>query len=123
MKTILIVDDEPLIRILLRQTLEELEGEGVQLLQAADGAEAIQAIEQEHPDLVFLDVMMPVCDGYEVCRRAKQLDQRIYVVFLTAKGQSLGYNQGGAAGADEYITKPFDPDAIVDRARAILGLG
>lgn len=85
-KTILIVDDEPLIRALLRQTLEDLEDKDVRLLFAADGAEAIHVIEQERPDLVFLDVMMPFHDGYEVCRRAKQLDRRIYVIFRHGLG-------------------------------------
>ena len=72
MTTVLIVDDEQHIRLLIEQTLEELEDEGVELLTAADGEEALDVIRNQSPDLVFLDVMMPQPNGYEVCRTVKQ---------------------------------------------------
>ena len=125
MPPVLIVDDEQHIRLLLEQTLEELEDEGVELLTATNGEEAVSVVENHHPDLIFLDVTMPRLDGFEVCRRVKQ-DMGLtgtYVVLLTAKGQAYDREQGLAAGADLYMTKPFDPDELLRRAREVLGLG
>lgn len=121
---ILIVDDEAHIRLLLEQTLEELEDEGVELLTASDGEEALEVIQEERPNLVFLDVMMPKRDGFEVCNRVKHLLalDDVYVVMLTAKGQEYDRQRGKAVGADLYMTKPFDPDAILAKAQEILGL-
>jgi DNA-binding response OmpR family regulator len=121
-KKILIVDDEPHIRILLKQTLEDLEDQGVELLLAVDGDEGLGLALDERPDLIFLDVMMPHLSGYEVCQRLKATDSEMYVVLLTAKGQAVDKERGTEAGADEYVTKPFDPDYIVERAAAVLGL-
>jgi two-component system, OmpR family, alkaline phosphatase synthesis response regulator PhoP len=123
-KRILIVDDEVHIRILMEQTLEELEDIGVELLLACDGAEALAMIREERPDLVFLDVMMPKMSGFEVCQAVKQdADlQDTYVVILTAKGQEIDIHQGGAVGADRYMTKPFDPDQILQVAIDVLQL-
>ena len=125
MSTVLIVDDEQHIRLLIEQTLEELEDDGVDLLTAADGEEALTVVEHHHPELVFLDVMLPKRDGFDVCRTIKQ-DLGLagtYVVMLTAKGQAYDREQGLAAGADLYMTKPFDPDALLKLAREVLGLG
>jgi DNA-binding response OmpR family regulator len=122
---ILIVDDELHIRSLLEQTLEELEEEhGVAVLSAASGEEGLAVIEEERPALVFLDVMMPGMDGYEVCRRIKErLDMSgTRVILLTAKGQMADREEGLASGAVDYMTKPFDPDRVVARAREMLGL-
>ena len=125
MPTVLIVDDEQHIRLLIEQTLEELEDEGVELLTATNGEEAVSVVENHHPDLIFLDVTMPRLDGFEVCRRVKQEMglTGTYVVLLTAKGQAYDREQGLAAGADLYMTKPFDPDELLRRAREVLGLG
>ena len=125
MPTVLIVDDEQHIRLLIEQTLEELEDEGVELLTAGDGEEALAVIENHRPELVFLDVMMPRRNGFDVCRAIKE-DLGLagtYVVLLTAKGQAYDRQQGEEAGADLYMTKPFDPDDLLDRARSVLGLG
>ena len=119
-KKILIVDDEPYIRVLLEQTLEELGEENVELLLAADGKEAIELALNERPALVFLDVMMPELSGYKVCQRIKAVDSTICVILLTAKGQEVDKKRGAEAGADEYITKPFDLDYILDKAATIL---
>ena len=121
-KKILIVDDEPHIRILLEQTLELLEDQGVELLIAKDGREGLQAALDERPDLIFLDVNMPYLSGYEVCQHIKEADNKIPVILLTAKGQALDKERGREAGADEYVTKPFDPDQVLNKAAQILGL-
>ena len=124
MATVLIVDDEQHIRLLIEQTLEELEDDGVELITARDGEEALDAVANQHPDLVFLDVMMPKRDGYEVCRTIKgdPGTAGTTVFLLTAKGQAVDREQGLAAGADDYLTKPFDPDELLRRARTALGL-
>ncbi len=121
---ILIVDDEPHIRALLEQVLEDFEDEGVELLLATNGREGCEAIQEELPDLVFLDAMMPEMSGFEVCEKVKKelgLDQ-VTIVMLTAKGQEFDRKRGLDAGADSYMTKPFDPDAIVEKASAVLGI-
>src|SRR5580698_4949847 len=121
---ILIVDDEPHLRTLIQQSLEELEDEGVELLTATNGDEALATIREEQPNLVFLDVMMPKKNGFDVCHAVKhELGLRhIHIVLLTAKGQEFDRQRGHDAGADRYMTKPFDPDALVAEARAVLGL-
>ncbi len=124
MPTVLIVDDEQHIRLLIEQTLEELEDEGVQLLTAADGEEALEVVEIHRPELVFLDVMMPKKNGFEVCEAIKHEHglTATKVVLLTAKGQAVDREAGMAAGADRYVTKPFDPDELLATARELLGL-
>jgi two-component system, OmpR family, alkaline phosphatase synthesis response regulator PhoP len=123
-KTILIADDEAHIRILMEQTLEELEDAGVELLIASNGAEALEVIQTHKPNLVFLDVMMPKMNGFEVCQAVKQdvNIQDVYIIMLTAKGQEFDQQKGKEVGADLYMTKPFDPDEIVERASVVLGL-
>jgi two-component system, OmpR family, alkaline phosphatase synthesis response regulator PhoP len=123
-RTILIVDDEPHLRALIQQTLEELEDEGVELLTATNGEEALALIQSSRPALVFLDVMMPKLSGFDVCSRAKRdlgLTD-VYIVLLTAKGQEMDRQKGLEVGADLYMTKPFDPDALLEKARTVLGL-
>lgn len=124
MPKILIVDDEPHIRILLEQTLEELEDDGVELLIADNGEDALEAIKNEKPELVFLDVMMPKMNGFEVCNKIKNelKMNNVFVIMLTAKGQEFDKIKGSEAGANIYMTKPFNPDEIVEKARGILGL-
>jgi DNA-binding response OmpR family regulator len=121
--TILIVDDEPHLRTLIHQTLEELEDEGVELLTASNGEEALATIEAVKPNLVFLDVMMPKLSGFDVCQRTKQELglTGVYIVLLTAKGQEFDRQRGQEVGADLYMTKPFDPDALLEKAREVLG--
>jgi len=124
MAKILIADDETYIRVLLEQTLEELEDEGVELIITANGQEAMENIVAERPELVFLDVMMPKMNGFEVCNKIKnELGWRdTYIILLTAKGQEFDKQKGLEVGADLYMTKPFDPDKIVNKAREILGM-
>ncbi len=122
MPSVLIVDDEHHIRLLIEQALEPLEDDGVELLTASDGDVALEVVENHRPRLVFLDVMMPKRNGFEVCRAIKH-DLGLsdtYVVMLTAKGQAYDREQGLDVGADVYLTKPFDPDALLDLARDVL---
>ncbi len=122
MATILIVDDEAHIRLLIQQTLEELEDEGVALETAENGEVALQLIPEMRPALIFLDVMMPRRNGFEVCRIVKQewAMQNIHIVLLTAKGQESDKLRGQEVGANAYMTKPFDPDALLAYARQVL---
>ncbi|MGR8933950.1 MAG: response regulator transcription factor [Gammaproteobacteria bacterium] len=121
-KKILITDDEPHIRLLLEQTLEELEDYDVEFFLAENGEEALETIEEEKPQLVFLDVMMPKMNGFDVCRTVKQEWQMddVFIIMLTAKGQEYDKEKGKEVGADMYITKPFNPDEIMAQAVRIL---
>jgi DNA-binding response OmpR family regulator len=121
---ILIVDDEPHLRTLIQQTLEELEDDGVELLTAVDGEQALETIREERPELVLLDVMMPKKNGFDVCQAVKHEDRLsgTYIILLTAKGQEFDRQRGQEVGADTYMTKPFDPDALLEKARSVLQL-
>ena len=123
-RKILIVDDEAHIRMLIEQTLEELEDEGVNFMTAENGEQALEIIKAEKPQLVFLDVMMPKMNGMEVCRRVKhelKIDG-VFIIVLTAKGQELDRQKGQEVGADIYMTKPFDPEVLLSKAREVLSL-
>lgn len=121
---LLIVDDESHIRMLIEQTLEDLEDEGVELLFAENGAQALEIIREEEPNLVFLDVMMPKMNGMEVCHKVKkELNMsHVYIILLTAKGQEVDRQKGLEMGADRYMTKPFDPDEMLSVAEEVLKL-
>jgi DNA-binding response OmpR family regulator len=122
MPKVLIADDEPHIRLLLEQTLEDLEDEGLEIFTAENGTEALDSIKENKPDMVFLDVMMPKMNGFEVCSEVKNNLKipGIYIVLLTAKGQEIDKLKGMESGADMYMTKPFNPDDIVKKVREIL---
>jgi two-component system, OmpR family, alkaline phosphatase synthesis response regulator PhoP len=121
-KKILIVDDEPHIRLLLQQALEEFEEKGVEILTANDGKQAVEIIIDQKPDLVFLDVMMPELNGFDACYKVKKdLNmQSVYIILLTAKGQEFDKKRGIEVGSDLYMTKPFDPDIVIEKASEIL---
>ena len=124
-KKILIVDDEVHIKMLLEQTLEELEDEfSVELFTASDGEEGLEFIRNERPDLVFLDIMMPKMNGYEVCRIVMEDEslRDVKIILLTAKGQEVDRKQGLELGAKMYMTKPFDPDEILKVSKELLEL-
>jgi DNA-binding response OmpR family regulator len=121
-KKILIVDDQSFIRTLLEFTLERLEDQGVELLVASDGEKALELALREKPELILLDVALPHLDGYEVCERVRASGSNAYVIMLTARGQAKDHQRGVDVGADEYITKPFNPDYILKQAMNILGL-
>ncbi len=121
-KKILIVDDELNMRMLLKETLEEFEDEGVEVLVAENGEDAIESIKTEEPELVILDVMMPGMDGFEVCNTIKNEPgmKDVYVLMLTADGQEFNKQKSKDVGTDDFMTKPFDPDEIVGKAAQIL---
>jgi two-component system, OmpR family, response regulator MprA len=117
---ILVVDDERAVRESLRRALE-LEGYEIEL--AADGQEALQRLEADgegQPDAVILDVLMPVIDGLEVCRRIRRSGNRVPVLMLTARDEIENRVAGLDAGADDYVTKPFALEELVARVRALL---
>jgi DNA-binding response OmpR family regulator len=119
MPTILVVDDEPPILELVRFTLED---EQIRVLEASDGAQALETALAVRPDLILLDVQMPRLDGLEVCRRLRA-DASLAgtrIVMLTAAGQDADRARGLAAGADEYLTKPFSPLALFTLVRSLL---
>jgi DNA-binding response OmpR family regulator len=123
-KKVLIVDDEAHIRLLLEQTLDPLLDHEVEILTAHHGGAGLEAIKTQRPDLVLLDVMMPVMSGFDVCRAVKRDDalRNTFVMMLTAKGQELDRVAGVEVGADVYLTKPFDPDDVLARAAKVLGI-
>jgi len=122
-KKIIIADDEAYIRLLIEQTLEDLEDLGVKLIPARDGSEALRLIQEEQPQMVFLDVMMPKMSGFEVCRTVKrELNMKdVFVVILTAKGQEVDRQVSQECGANLYMTKPFDPDELLTLAVKVIG--
>ncbi len=118
-KRILVVDDEIYIVHILEFSLTM---EGYEVLTASDGEEALQVIEQERPDLVVLDIMMPKLDGYEVCHRLREDEdfRALPVILLSAKGRPIDRDAGLQAGADDYITKPFSPRKLLEKIRELL---
>lgn len=119
MATILVVDDEEPIQELLRFNLEK---EGYFVRVAKDGQEALQHVENDQPDLIVLDLMLPGMDGLEVCRklRANPKFQQIPIIMLTAKGEEFDKVLGLELGADDYMTKPFSPRELLARIKARL---
>jgi DNA-binding response OmpR family regulator len=100
-----------------------LERSGYRVIRARDGEEALALARAEHPDLAVLDVMMPKLDGFELTRRLRADDatRRMPILLLTARGQDADLEQGFAAGADDYLRKPFSPQELRSRVQAMLG--
>jgi DNA-binding response OmpR family regulator len=117
-KTILVVDDEPYI---LRSVSFVLEREGYEVATASEGESALAKIRELHPQLVFLDIMLPKKNGYEVCAAIKEdpMLADVHVVMLSAKGQQIDRERGLLGGADAYMTKPFSPKEIVEYVQNI----
>ncbi len=116
-KRILVVDDEPNIREVVELYLQR---DGFEVEVAADGEAALAAIERRVPDLMVLDLMMPVVDGLEVTRALRQGGFDIPIIMLTAKGDETDKIVGLELGADDYVTKPFSPKEVVARVKAVL---
>lgn len=116
---ILIVDDEPNIVIPLQFLMEQ---NGYRTLVAQSGEEALELISKEKPDLVLLDIMLPGVDGFEVCEivRLNPEWRNTRIIFLTAKGRDVDIAKGMVLGADEYITKPFSNQQIIDTVTKLL---
>ncbi|MEE4377701.1 MAG: response regulator [Candidatus Competibacteraceae bacterium] len=119
---ILIVDDEPNIVLSLEFLMKQA---GFQVRTAADGAAALDIIAEDCPDLVLLDVMMPRKNGYEVCQAVRENPtwQGLKIIMLTAKGRDVEREKGLALGADDYITKPFATQEVVERVKELLAEG
>ena len=115
-QTVLIADDDAQIRELLELYLVK---EGFAVEQAADGAEAILKAQQLKPDLIILDIMMPVLDGMEVCRQVRKFS-RVPVIMLTARVEDEDRIMGLELGADDYVAKPFNPRELIARVKAVL---
>jgi DNA-binding response OmpR family regulator len=114
--TILVVEDERDLNNLIRRHLED---EGHRVIQVFDGPAALQAVQQEPPDLVVLDWMLPRLDGLEVCRRIRR-DSIVPILMLTARSEEIDRVLGLEVGADDYLTKPFGVRELLARVRAIL---
>jgi DNA-binding response OmpR family regulator len=115
-KTVLVVDDQPSLVRLVRDNLETLQ---FRVLSASEGTRTIDIIENEKPDLVILDIMLPGMDGYEVCRRIREFST-VPIIMLTARNDRADLLQGFEAGADDYVTKPFSADELLARVKAVL---
>ncbi|TNY37503.1 DNA-binding response regulator [Thermomonospora catenispora] len=116
-RRVLVVDDEPDIRDLVQVALRF---HGFAPVATATGAEALRLAEQERPDLMVLDVMLPDLDGFEVCRRLRAAGRDVPVIFLTARDTPSDTVTGLTLGGDDYVTKPFSIEALVARIRAVL---
>lgn len=117
---ILMVDDEPSIIQLARMYLER---DGFQVKDAGDGESALRAIAAHRPALVVLDVMLPGLDGFEVCRQVRARGDAVAILMLTARDEDVDKIIGLELGADDYLTKPFNPRELVARVKAILRRG
>jgi DNA-binding response OmpR family regulator len=116
---ILVVDDEPHV---IRTLTFVLKKEGYEVSSAGDGEEAMAKVQESKPNLMFLDVMMPKKNGYEVCRELKS-DSRlsdIHIIMLSAKGQEADKEKALSFGANEFMTKPFSPVGVVGKVRGLL---
>ena len=113
---ILIVDDEENICELVRLYIEK---EGFEAVIAGDGQEALAKFGSEKPDLILLDVMLPIKDGWQVCREIRA-QSNVPIIMLTAKGETFDKVLGLELGADDYVVKPFEPKELIARIRAVL---
>jgi DNA-binding response OmpR family regulator len=116
MRRVLVVDDEPHIRTVLRSYLQ---ADGFEVTEAADGEGAIAAIRDGRPDVVLLDVMLPGIDGLEVLRQLRVFSDA-YVILVTARTEEVDKLVGLGVGADDYVTKPFSPREVTARVKAVL---
>lgn len=116
MEKILIADDEELMRQLV---IDFLKPEGYEIIEAADGKVALEKYHSEPPDLILLDVMMPIYDGWTVCREIRR-ESTVPIMMLTAKGEEIDQLFAYDLGVDEYITKPFSPKILVAKIKALL---
>lgn len=114
---ILVADDEPSVLKVVKYYAER---NGYHVCTASNGNSALRIFQEESPDLVVLDVMMPGLNGFEVCEAIRELDTKVPVIFLTVKGDLVDKGTGFKLGADDYMTKPFEPEELIMRIRTCL---
>jgi len=119
-KKILIIEDDPGISLGLK---DEFESEGYDVWAAEDGEKGLEAAKTQKPDLIVLDIMLPVLDGYEVCKRLRMEGNRTPIIMLTVRDKEIDKILGLELGADDYVTKPFSLRELVARAKAIFRRG
>jgi two-component system, OmpR family, alkaline phosphatase synthesis response regulator PhoP len=124
MYKILVVDDEPYIRMLMEDTLESMHHSQIEILSAQNGQDALEIIQSERPKMVFLDVMMPRMNGFSVCQTVKKEWQMtdVYICMVSAKSQGYDLQHSQDVGADKYIIKPFNIDELMQLVRNVLNL-
>lgn len=113
---VMVVDDDAAVRLLVKTVLEE---DGHECRCAAGGLDALKLYKEKRPDVMVLDIMMPRVDGLEVCRRIRETDQDLPVLFLSAKGDITDKRIGFSLGADDYLVKPFDEEELLMRVAAL----
>lgn len=121
-KKIVVADDEPDVLFMTAFSLRTVGG--FEVVEARNGLEAVEKAQQVHPDLIVLDIKMPRMNGYEACRKLKEIPELrdVPVIFLSAKGQRQEIEEGLSAGAADYILKPFAPEELIAKVQALLGL-
>lgn len=118
---VLIVDDEELTRVLLRHMLQRVRVDHMDVFSAEDGTQALRIAQEERPDVILLDLLLPKMDGSEVCRRLRDIpDYQPYIIMLTARGQFGDREQARALGVQQFMTKPFSPARLVAALDALL---
>lgn len=120
-RKILIVDDEDQARILLSQVVERADIPLENILLAEDGEEALRIVATEYPDLILLDLLLPKLNGYEVCRKLREIEgYNPFIIILTARGHNSDRQQAHDIGADDFMTKPFNPSRLIAQLNDIL---
>lgn len=123
LKKVLIVDDEDMTRVLLTHILNRMQVDGLEVLLAEDGEEAVRMATDERPGLILLDVLLPKMNGYDVCQRIRRIaGYSPYVVILTARGNSNDRQRAEAIGANDFMTKPFNPARLMNQLGEIWSL-
>jgi DNA-binding response OmpR family regulator len=123
LRKVLIVDDEDMVRVLLTHILQRMRVDGLELLLAEDGDEALRIIDEERPGLILLDVLLPKLNGYDVCQRVRRIkDYSPHIFILTARGNSADRQRAEALGANDFMTKPFNPTRLMSQLRELWGL-
>jgi two-component system, OmpR family, alkaline phosphatase synthesis response regulator PhoP len=119
-KKVLIVDDEAMIRLLLKQVLDRLDRKNLSVLVAEDGEEALKIIGDERPDLILLDVLLPKMNGYDVCQQVRAIENyNPHIIILTARGNSNDRQRAETIGANGFMTKPFNPSRLMAQLNEI----
>lgn len=114
---VMLIDDDKSVHVLMRHIVEDA---GYRYCAAYDGKSGLRMLDEEHPDLLLLDVMMPGMNGFDVCTKIREQGRRIPIIFLSAKGDIVDKSLGFKAGGDDYVVKPFSPDELLLRIEAHL---